>query len=242
MYEELLNFLLARKKNLLSEEEADRLMELIAQSMDIEADYMERTDNTVLIKKILDNVDVKEMIDEESDMRDAIDDLLFDECSSDDIDCDMIALYGGEDNIEPLSRRKFRRGVAFSGKGVSTEQGKKTIGIKDDNINKKKYMSEGSSSKKIKVDEAVRPADTEVLLDSDAPDKDFSENNDTAREFKLPGLDRSCGTSLPTKSVVEFRLPTTDQDGEFSFDLGELKDVKTTGSDFRFFDEDGKEL
>lgn len=117
MYEELLNFLLARKKRLLSEEETDRLMELIAQSMDMEEDYRERTDSTALIRRILDNVDVEEIVESSDGMRNAIDDLFFEEdYGSESMESDMVALYC-EEPAEPLSRQKFVRGLF--GKGTA---------------------------------------------------------------------------------------------------------------------------
>ncbi|KAM0671278.1 hypothetical protein CWI42_091040 [Ordospora colligata] len=163
MYEELLNFLLAKKKRLLSEEETDRLMELIAKSMGLDENFREQTDSKALIKKILDNVDVEEVDTSESDsVREAVDDLFFDGDSSDM----MQALSDSEEGRDMmLSEKKFKRGEfkGCQGDGVINSEKKKMVGI----IQK----SEVDGNDEMAAKEAMEEVD------------------EMKREFKLPGFE-----------------------------------------------------
>lgn len=249
MYEDLLNFLLAKKKRLLSEEEADKLMELIAQSMDMEDEYREKTDNTALIKKILDNVDVEDMIssEESSEMRNVIDDLFFEDYSSGSTECDMAALYGSDDMAEPLSRRKFKRGNFGGGTGVEASKGrcgKKTIGIKEDNRRAKAKDVLGSEGGRKRVrsvenDSAALDVRGEDVGTQDVGEED-GQGTEVSKEFQLPGFAKTEGGG---KDTEDREIPSSGGCGdEFQFELGDLKDVKCTGPDFKFFDENGDEL
>jgi hypothetical protein len=208
MYEELLNFLLARKKRLLSEEEADRLIELIARSMDLCDEYVEKTDNTALIKKILDNVDVEEIINEESDStREAIDDLFYGNYSDESLDSDLAVLCGADESMEPLARRKFKRG----------EFGEKRAGTK-----------EMGSERNIEIKPTVEEGGKEA--------------NPTEPVSEEPNSSDNPQSDAVTSSNHKFRLPMTPEKEEFRFELGDLRDVKSAGPDFKFYDKDGGEL
>ncbi|AFN83522.1 hypothetical protein EROM_081060 [Encephalitozoon romaleae SJ-2008] len=229
MYEELLNFLLARKKRLLSEEEADKLMQLIAQSMEIEDGQREKEDNTALIKKILDNVDVDKIIEEDSEsMEDAIDDLFFNDYSNEDCSDDIIDLCESDYAGESLSERKFQRGVfrTKGGSDVASEAPKRKIGIKT-----RKSDTEGLNEEDVMIDKHGGAPKDEVNGGMKALE---------TRCFKLPGSDTN-GSHLGSN---EERRKGSDllESSEFQFDLGDLKRVDNTGPDVKFFDEDGKEL
>lgn len=229
MYEELLNFLLARKKRLLSEEEADKLMQLIARSMEIEDGQGEKDDNTALIKKILDNVDVDKIIGEDSEsMENAIDDLFFNDYSNEDCSDDIIDLCESDCGGESLSERKFQRGVfrARAGSDGASEIPKRKIGIKA-----RKGDTEDLNEEEVRIDEHGEANGDEPNGGTRAPE---------TKCFKLPGFD----TDESWQASIEewgkgFDLPEAS---EFRFDLGDLKRVDNTGPGVKFFDEDGKEL
>ncbi|CAD26411.1 similarity to D-ribose transport binding protein [Encephalitozoon cuniculi GB-M1] len=231
MYEELLNFLLARKKKLLSEEETDRLMQLIAQSMEMGENQEEKKDNTALIKKILDNVDVDQIVEDDTEsMENAIDDLLFNEYSDESCSEGMMDLYESDDAGEPLSERKFRRGVfkTRTEPDGSLEIPKRTIGIKASTRRGAGALDLDAGDEKSRAHEAGNG--------SPERSKDALE----VREFKLPGFDvKDEGLLYDKGSKKGFDLPEAS---EFQFDLGDLKEVNNTGPDVKFFDEDGKEL
>jgi hypothetical protein len=233
MYEELLNFLLARKKRLLSEEEADKLIELIARSMDLCEEYVEKTDNTALIKKILDNVDVEEIVNEESDStREAIDDLFYEDYSSISLEDDLAALYGADDTTEPLSRRKFKRGEFGERKaGVEERPSKPMIGVGPYG----KPKGSGGTARKANPTEFVSEASSSSNED---------ELQSSLRAFRGNGASGSNLELSRQDGPGTFRLPEapTEEDDEFKFEAGELKEVRSFGPDFKFYDEDGEEL
>ncbi len=215
MYEELLNFLLARKKRLLSEEETDRLMDLIAKSMGFDEDFRERTDSKALIKKILDNVDVEEVdadADESDSVREAVDDLFFDDASSDSSGMMYAPSDSGDGKDVMLSEKKFKRGEfkGTRGEGVGSIEKKKIVGIKQRN--------EANDKEKMVSEEAIEDA------------------GDVKREFKLPGFE--VGKEAHEKSI-DASMNSRD---DFWFDIGDLKKVGKAGPDVKFFDEEGKEL
>lgn len=232
MYEELLNFLLARKKRLLSSEETDRLMELIAQSMEMDEGCREQGDNAELIRKILDNVEVEEIGSEESEsVGNAIGELFFEEDSDGSVSHSSDGMCESDDRSEPLSERKFRRGV-FGGRGDGKQAvpKKRMVGIKDaggSGLPKDaEDMLEARDSK----------ADEQRLGDDGNGDISGKAREGFEKRFKLPGLggERKAG-------AVEGGC-SEECEEEFRFEIGDLKRVSGTGPDVKFFDEDGQEL
>ncbi|KAG5860530.1 hypothetical protein KMI_01g01710 [Encephalitozoon hellem] len=222
MYEELLNFLLARKKRLLSEEEADRLMQLIAQSMEIEDGQGKKEDNTALIKKILDNVDVEGTASEDGEsLDDAIEDLFFNDYSDEDYSDDVMDLSESEYGREALSEMKFKRGEfkTRSERDEASDLPKRKIGIKA-----KRSEREEENGDCGMIGKGV-DAEGDIDEDTKIPE---------TKGFKLPGFD-----AKGEGHGKEFGLP---EPCEFEFELGDLKRVDNSGPGVKFFDEDGKEL
>ncbi|ADM12038.1 uncharacterized protein Eint_081060 [Encephalitozoon intestinalis ATCC 50506] len=231
MYEELLNFLLARKKRLLSEEEADRLMELITQSMEAREGREGKEDNTALIRKILENVDMDQAYETDTEsMENAMEDLLFDGYSSEIYSNDTIDLSESDNDTEPLSERKFQRGEFRAGVKASEneEEPKRRIGLKD-----KAKEGEWKDLSGGKDNDLQPPKDSTGVLSEDG-------EGPKRREFKLPGFSKEKKErSFEMRDGGDFNLPGSV---EFEFDLGELKKVNNTGPNVKFFDEDGEEI
>lgn len=235
MYENIINFLLGRKRKNLSKEETDDLIKLIAQSIGLEEEYKEKTDDKSFIKRILDEVDIEDNTGEE-EFGGALEDVFdFDDDSfdySDDVEDFSDNYY----DVQPLSKRKINRKNVFKKVKKNTEDSQKEDKLKDET------QKDDSIVEKVIKDDSKQEDKSENKIE----EKENSEINDLCTSTDNKEESKSFSFKLPTSNIQTFNLPSSNktdiEDGEFKFEIGDLKSVNNTGPSFKFFDEEGKEI
>ncbi|EOB12414.1 D-ribose transport binding protein [Nosema bombycis CQ1] len=216
MYQNILNFLFGKTRKSLSKKEADDLIRLIAQSIGLEEEYKDKTDDKSFIKKILD-----EVVIEENDFN--LDEIFDFEEDSYEYPED----YEDQEEFErgkPLSKRKIKRKSVFKkgddGKGRDVGDMNMEDGDKDkEDVNAEVEMNQPSLPP---IDE---PSQNTFKLLSSSSQSTFS-LPPSQPTFKLP------------PSQPSFKI----EDNDFPFDLGQLDSVKNTGPFYKFLDENGEDL
>lgn len=243
MYENIINFLLGRKRKNLSKEETDDLIKLIAQSIGLEEEYKEKTDDKSFIKRILDEVDIEDNTGEE-EFGGALEDVFdFDEDSFDYSE-DVEDFSENYDDVQPLSKRKINRKNVFKNnkkikenKPTNEEMGQ-VEKPKDDPIKEEDMKQEVNVKENSKHDDKKEFHEEKKEFTDDREKLNISsDGKEEVKTFKF---------QLPSGDTPKFNLPssfkTNIEDEEFKFEIGNLSSVKHTGPTFKFFDEEGKEI
>ncbi|EOB14868.1 40S ribosomal protein S13, partial [Nosema bombycis CQ1] len=216
---------------------ADDLIRLIAQSIGLEEEYKDKTDDKSFIKKILD-----EVVIEENDFN--LDEIFDFEEDSYEYPED----YEDQEEFErgkPLSKRKIKRKSVFKkgddGKGRDVGDSKVEINeaslppIDDPSQNtlptSQSTVPPSQSTFKLPPSQSILPPSQNTFSlppsqHSQPPIQDPSQPS-----FKLP-------PSQPSFSLP----PSKIEDNDFPFDLGQLDSVKNTGPFYKFLDENGEDL
>ncbi|EOB12418.1 D-ribose transport binding protein [Nosema bombycis CQ1] len=225
MYQNILNFLFGKTRKSLSKKEADDLIRLIAQSIGLEEEYKDKTDDKSFIKKILD-----EVVIEENDFN--LDEIFdFEEDSY-----EYLEDYEDQEEFErgkPLSKRKIKRKSVFK----KEDDGKgRDVGDTKMDINEASLPPIDEPSQNTFTLPSSQPSFKLPPSQSTLPPSQSTFSSPPIQEPSQPAF------KLPP-SQPSFVLPLSKiEDNDFPFDLGQLDSVKNTGPFYKFLDENGEDL